>query len=164
MFLKTASHANIPSFSSYSGTSIMQLVYGSMIVHRNRKGTLRGGKYDQAATGHVEGQLYNPNNTAAANPPQTQGYENYSASVPAPGNNYPQQGYAGGAVPYAAQAGSTEYKSPIPSPAPQHAAYGAYAPPANGQGYYAPQQPQQYYGGGAPVPAGSYELGDQTRH
>jgi len=142
----------------------MQLVYGSMIVHRNRKGTLRGGKYDQAATGHVEGQLYNPNHSAA-NPPQTQGYENYSTSVPTPSNNYSQHGYGGGAAPYA-QAGSTEYKSPVPSPAPQQAAYGAYAPPPNnGQGYYAPQQPQQqYYGGGAPAPAGSYELGEQTRY
>ncbi|KXJ91289.1 hypothetical protein Micbo1qcDRAFT_195416 [Microdochium bolleyi] len=134
-----------------AATSLMQLVYGSIVVHRHRKGTLvRGGKYAPAVTGHVEGNLYNPGNHGQAQ--QTQGFENLS-TVPAPTGAYGQQGY--GQTPYA----STEYKSPVPSPQPSQQ-YGAYAPPNQGHGHYAPQQqPQQQYYSGAPPPAGSYEMG-----
>ncbi|KAH7027774.1 uncharacterized protein B0I36DRAFT_327877 [Microdochium trichocladiopsis] len=158
----SAAAASILLTLAAAATCIAQLVYGSIVVHRNRKGTLRGGKYNAAATGHVEGQLYTPN-TGSAQPPQTQGYENYSTGIPAPSGNYSQQGY-GGASPYVPPS-ATEYKSPVPSPAPQHAQqapYSTYAPPPNNQhGYYAPQQ--QYYGG-PPAPAGSYELDNQVRH
>ncbi|KAJ1327824.1 regulatory factor X [Microdochium nivale] len=154
-----------------AATSVAQLIYGAIVVHRNRKGTLiRGGKYAPASTGHVEGNLYNPSAQQQQQPhhgQQTQGFENLSTAPHAPAGAYGQN-------PYGSANANTEYKSPVPSPQPPQQ-YGAYAAP--NQGYYAPQQQhqppppqqqqpqqqqqQQYYSGGAPAPAGSYELGDR---
>ncbi|KAK7757924.1 hypothetical protein SLS62_000302 [Diatrype stigma] len=81
-----------------AGTSVLQLVYGATLVHRKRRGTLRGGNYAPAVNpangGHVVVEEGHP--------------ITYDGPVPTYGN---EPGY------YHAQPHQgTEYKSPMASP------------------------------------------------
>lgn len=93
-----------------SGTSILQLIYGAMLVHRKRRGTLRGGNYAPAVNpannnngggggvetgfggGHVQGPVYD-------SPVPT--YGNSNININNTPNYYQPQPHSG-----------TEYKSP----------------------------------------------------
>lgn len=112
---------------THSGTSILQLIYGAMLVHRKRRGTLRGGNYAPAVNpanggietglggggGHVQEPVYG-GPLPTYNNSTTPGYY-----------HQPQQPQSG-----------TEYKSPY--------SYGqATATPAPGS-YELDSRPQQY--------------------
>ncbi|KAI4860387.1 hypothetical protein F4820DRAFT_461741 [Hypoxylon rubiginosum] len=92
-------------------TSLMQLIYGAILVHRKRKGTLRGGNYAPAA---------NPQGSLEAG--------GYGGAPPQPGYYYPPPN------------ASTEYKPTTDitsSPAPPYgfSAQDTYAPQAHGGSY-----------------------------
>ncbi|RYO97094.1 hypothetical protein DL766_002389 [Monosporascus sp. MC13-8B] len=98
-----------------AGTSIAQLIYGARLVHRKRKGTLRGGGYVPAVnpgaahmeTGYGQQQPVYANYAGNINTAYDTGYGN----PPAPGYYYQtSQG--------------TEYKPPTSPAPPQHQYYG----------------------------------------
>ncbi|RYP41855.1 hypothetical protein DL767_000684 [Monosporascus sp. MG133] len=94
-----------------AGTAIAQLVYGARLVHRKRRGTLRGGGYAPAANGgpaNVE-LGYGQQPTVYAN--------NTNTAYDAGYGNPPAAGY------YSTYQG-TEYKPPTSPAPPQHQYYG----------------------------------------
>ncbi|RYP66225.1 hypothetical protein DL769_006069 [Monosporascus sp. CRB-8-3] len=105
-----------------AGTSIAQLVYGARLVHRMRRGTLRGGGYAPAANGgpaHMESG-YGQQQPVYANYANTTNtaYETGYGNPPAAGYYY--QTHQG-----------TEYKPPTSPAPPQHQYYGQQQAPGS---------------------------------
>ncbi|RYO93198.1 hypothetical protein DL764_008025 [Monosporascus ibericus] len=96
------------------GAAIAQLVYGSRLVHRKRRGILRGGGYAPAANG-------GPANVESGYGQQPPVYANYASNTNTPydaGYGNPQA-----AGHYSTYQG-TEYKPATSSAPPQHQYYG----------------------------------------
>ncbi|KAI2622573.1 hypothetical protein GGR54DRAFT_69903 [Hypoxylon sp. NC1633] len=96
-------------------TSLMQLIYGAMLVHRKRKGTLTGGKYVPTANpqSHVEANYSTPQ-PGYYYPPPNAGTEYKPTSVPTTTPSPPQYGYpAPHANAFGQQPGSYEMDSRV---------------------------------------------------
>ncbi|KAI1409015.1 hypothetical protein F5Y13DRAFT_98328 [Hypoxylon sp. FL1857] len=98
-----------------TATSLLQLIHGAILVHRKRRGTLRGGKYaptENPSAGLMEAQ-YGAPQAGYYNPGVSTEYKSPSpVASPAP----PQYGYAAPAYAPQATGGSYELDS-----RPQHA-------------------------------------------
>ncbi|KAI0178864.1 hypothetical protein GGR52DRAFT_569770 [Hypoxylon sp. FL1284] len=80
-------------------TSLLQLIYGAILIHRKRKGTLRGGSY--AAATRAPGLL-----------------EAGACGAPQPGSYYAPRGVGVGSTEYKPAADVCAAPSPAPTPSP----------------------------------------------